>query len=783
MTPFTRFPRRPARGGIGGLVRAWLLAALLACGAAPAYADTLDSLINIASIVLGEPALKDARPLIECVKDKGPAACLDVTEEVAAQGKQAAKQFMPDDPRILTAVEIVKAAYAKDLFKVLELVGVEFLPQIACDLGLAATGPAKTLVCGPVFKKVAGLAKPVLAQVLETVQHPSVGNLLELVTVVELDLACDILPSFPGKDEICGPLGQVAQLTKDAVVAAGKAGLAAGEFLINAGKQIIAGIGSGFESACKALTLCDDGGAKLMAPAEYYKYVLFPRIHDRVLARLVNGQQNLGHDAASQQACLKYYMYDLYAKMAPAVTPQIKKACDDLGARLHKEADVIARALAAAPTPYFESAARPLVPTMAVEGFGKDKLPGFRKFVEQICVTNLRGRILMVEPTKPATGWDWACSKVGAQFQVAYQAQEKHLKGELTKLALYGACKVPAGWSVPAKGVKLECGSYTGYQYCLKTLAPGKEKDRCSVNAAAADKKLAADIVAKLGAKRCHPGAGGVACSRPWKVASCKAMVAAVVAPQGMQPAVKCAADLAGFAVLETKAKGVIASLNGVHPAGGTVGADGRKHGLAVVTPGGGAHCAHTWDPLAIRCDDTKAWKTEVAANASLQLPHCAVDTAHDGADTPCYSMPVQPGGGNAPIVAKPATGTLPTGSAAPAGSGARLAHTAPVNAAAAPVAETPRPPQTTTLVAPRVMLAPPAVPAAPAAAARAGSPLSGNAGRAEFETERALAAAGCARSATDESRFTCRTPAGLARCEDLRRQGRVQSCALNGRG
>jgi hypothetical protein len=782
MTPFSPSPKRPALARIGRLLRVWMLAVLLACGAAPAYADTLDSLIHVASKVLGEPALKDARPLIECVVDKGPAACVDVTEAAAAQGKQAVKQFMPDDPRIATAVAIVKAAYAKDLLKVLELVGVDFLPQIACDLGLAATGPAKTFVCEPEFlNKVVGLAKPVLAQVLKTVQHPSVGNLLELVTVVNLDFACDILPSFPGKDEVCGPLTQIAQMTKDAVFAAGKAGMAAGEFLLDAGKQIIAGVGTALEGACKALSLCDDGGAKLMAPAEYYKYVLFPRIHDRVLARLVNGQQNLGHDATSQQACVKYYKYDFYAKFVPAVTPQIKKACDDLGTRLHKEADVIARALAAAPTPHFESAAKPLVPTMAVEGFGKDKLAGFRKFVEQVCVTNLRGRIPMVEPTKPgSTGWDWACSKVGAQFQVAYQAQEKLLKGELTKLALYGACKVPAGWSVSAKGVKLECGSYTGYQYCLKTLAPGKEKDRCSVNAPAADKKLAADIVAKLGAKRCHPGAGGVVCSRPWKVSSCKAMVAAVVAPRETQPAVKCAADLAGFAVQETKAKGVIANLNGVHPAGGSVGPDGRKHGLAIVTPGGGAHCARTWDPLAIRCADAKAWKTEVAANASLQLPHCAMDTAHDGADAPCYSMPIQPGGGNAPVVANPATGTLPAGSTAAAGSNARLVHATPASPPSAPVAGAPRPPQTTTLIVPHVVLAPPA---APAAGARAASPLSANTGRAEPDLERALAAAGCARSAADESRFTCRNAAGLSRCEDLRRQGRVQACALNGRG
>lgn len=606
---------------------------------------TLMKIVDVVAIGLGEPGLKDAVPLIDCVIKLGPAACVDVKSLAEAEGKKAVKPYLPDDPKVKAAVEIIKAAYAQDYFKVLEVGGVKFLPPLACGLAFQVSGPLKALICNEqVFNSVSSLSGPVFKQLIVTVKNPSPGNLWGLVTVMDADLACSVVKTtvgdFPGLDEVCGPLGKVIEFAKDVGEEAAKAGKEAGEFLLQKGEDIVNGVGDALESACEWAGLCDSGGKKLMSGNEYYKYRLFPLIHDRVVARLVKGQQHLGHDNGTMQACLGYYMYDLYSQSAlmKDLAPKVKKGCEDLGARLHKEADTLAQAFAAAPQPYFETSVKALIPSMAVEGYGQNKTEGYRKFVVTVCVTNMRKALPIIEPSKPGmTGWSFVCNKVGGLFTSAYQAEEQKLVGSIKNLVAAG-CFPPAGWS-SQQGLKLECSSYAGYKTCLEALSPGLEKKHCTVNVAKADDKLAADIASKLGHKRCHASGVTVLCSRPWKQEKCKTLLAQQMTGPASASKVQCKPDmipLAAFAALSKQAENMVFALNGGMKQDTGMKTD-KGEGLVMFVPPSAKNCKTTWDPLAITCT-----KQEIlAAHPDINLATCAPDPNEDGADAPCYAGPL----------------------------------------------------------------------------------------------------------------------------------------------
>ncbi|MCC7114196.1 MAG: hypothetical protein IT520_07425, partial [Burkholderiales bacterium] len=210
---------------LGSLERATALAAaalLFATSSAPARADTFDSILAIlvtAGVV--DPAVKDARPLIECLvkHDGNPVPCVDVQAKLAqaaqagkdAAGEQAkaqAKAFVPEDPAIQAAVAIIGAANRRDWLDVLELTGTDLLFSIACKAGLSVAGPMQGFICNGPFQDVAKLAKPVVREVLVVFGDPP-PDIWRLITLVaNLELACKITPSFPGKDEACGTLAK-----------------------------------------------------------------------------------------------------------------------------------------------------------------------------------------------------------------------------------------------------------------------------------------------------------------------------------------------------------------------------------------------------------------------------------------------------------------------------------------------------------------------------------------------------------------------------------------------
>lgn len=635
---------------------ATLLLALALATPARAVDPTLAKIIEYISIALGEPALKDAVPLIECVKDKGAATCFDVAGMAQSEGKKAVKQFMPDDPKVKAAVDIIKAAYAQDYLKVLEIGGVKLLPPLGCGLVFQVPEPVKGLVCNEqVFNKVSSLSGPVFKQLIVTIKNPSAGNLWGLVTVMDTKLACTVVKAtvgnVPGLDEVCGPLGEVIEFAKDVGAEAIKAGKEAGKFLLDTGEAIVKGVGGAVEGACEGIGLCDGDGKKLMSADQYYKYRLFPRIHDRVVARLAKGQQDLGHDPTSLKACLSYYLYDFYKTHMPSVAPKVKQSCDGLGARLHKDAHALAQAFAAAPQAYFDASVKGLVSAYAVEGYGQNKLASYRKSVVGYCLTSMRNSFPIPEPTQPgATAWGIACDKVGGLFQTAYLAEEQKLAGTMQQLGALGCVKEQKSVYV---NYKLACSTYEGFQAC-KLAHDGKLP--CSLDMKEADTALADAILKQLGTKRCKiqdefktvpcpkkdgtlgacPQAGKhILCSRPWKLDQCKDLLAKLAGSGAANSAVKCegdAAGLAAFAKLEGQASTIINKLNG---GGGVI---GTKEGLGNVkgkASAGSGSCKTTWDPLVITCPGG-----EHLAHPEISLPACAADPQQDGADQACQGGP-----------------------------------------------------------------------------------------------------------------------------------------------
>jgi hypothetical protein len=483
---------------------------------------TVKTLVGIIAIALGEPALNDAVDLIDCVRVKGPKSCAAAT--VKAEGQKAAKQLLPDDPKIAAAVQIIKAAYDQDWIEVLELTGTDALVPIACSAGLAISGPFKGFICG----KAAQLAKPVVKTVLVAIKDPSPGNLLAAVTALaDPQLACDVVPDFPGKDAICGPLGEVIQFAKDVAEEAAKYGKEAGEFLLDTGEGIVAGGAAALETLCKVATLCDsDGGKQYMSAEAYYKYVLFPRIHDRVRGDLVPfASWGTGWDNVRKVECRVYYDYYTFVNspnaIAQAVAQKVDARCQGLVGRLAKDADAVTTAMKAAPAPYVESKVKPYIPYAVIESYdyGTGKITEFVDFFSSAkCVGDMQGTFPIPKPTKTKeTAWQYLCLQDVSKHTKSAYLQEQGKVGWTLKSLKDAGCVPPTGWDV-SKGIKLQCKTEASYQQCLTGLSAGEEQKHCGKAPLSAS--LKAPVVAQ--GMQPVPGAGsgasaGARGAQAWK--------------------------------------------------------------------------------------------------------------------------------------------------------------------------------------------------------------------------------------------------------------------------
>ena len=839
-------------------------ALVLVLSNAPARADTLDSILDIlvtAGVV--DSAVRDAKPLIEClIKASGdPTACIDVkavaqqqAKDVAQQqAKAAAKAFVPEDPAIQAVVAIVRAVVARDWLEVLELAGTDLLFPLACKSGLAVAGPMQGFICNGPFQDVAKLAKPVVREVLAIFADPP-PNIWRLIAAVSnLDLACKLTPSFPGKDEACGTLAKALAEIGGFLVDAAKYG----------GKIIVDGA-----DAAESFFMGDD------TPMPYDRYyatrwlpwmeyavsrcILHPGncqglsgVVDNVYGRCVDYFDNHDHYEKDARKVCRGMRDNRFMPAVKATAKAMIGAAQSHSAQLRPFARLWAvedggtggtdrlaqhKAFYASSCAIAERKAFPLPAgdPDACEGFKSDALlkPYYGKCLERAAAQ-----------TPSPSAAELACKRGEGRFVAIVEEEMAAFTKTLQSLAAKG-CHPPAGWT-GASGLKLVCDSYTGLGACLAGLKAGNEQKRCSVNVAKADAKLAKSIVADLGARRCRVEGPAVACTRPWKVDSCKAIVAGVSYPGIAKSALGCSGDLADYQAKVGVARNAIAQLNG----GGRVEQPGAADSLDAQcrTPGD--------DKLAISCRFADRWHAKVAATPAIAFGECADDPKRDGSDGPCYRMPLMMAStSGAPVVASGAISAPPAphnpvdnplpppglargGSALPSsslrgeaavapprsaatvptaparstldwGGSARVGATpAPASAAASPEPTQPplrwAPPPTARAPSPAAAIpaSPPARAPSPAATAptppaRAPTPVASTpvTPPAPASTVAIASAAAASAAATERDlaavgckspqgglRFTCATRTGFDRCEAMRRQRKVEQCTLEG--
>ena len=677
---------------LGSLERATALAAaalLFATSSAPARADTFDSILAIlvtAGVV--DPAVKDARPLIECLvkHDGNPVPCVDVQAKLAqaaqagkdAAGEQAkaqAKAFVPEDPAIQAAVAIIGAANRRDWLDVLELTGTDLLFSIACKAGLSVAGPMQGFICNGPFQDVAKLAKPVVREVLVVFGDPP-PDIWRLITLVaNLELACKITPSFPGKDEACGTLAKALAAIGGLFVDAAKYG----------GKLVVSGA-----DAVENWLFGDDSH---MPYDRYYALYWLPWLDTATTRCLFDPVDCAGLYTLNESiwdTCVDYFdSHNQYRDTA-------KKTCNDLRyGRFTPSVKATAKGMIGAAKAH-ASIMRPFARLWAVENAGKDTLAQHKAFYEDSCAMALRKSFPLpvadplrceairkspayanlmfkssfdtliamchknvAKQTPSPSSAEIAC-KLGAPTFVAIVEEEKAAFTKTLQALFAQGCTTPAGWT-GAGGLKLVCGSYAGLGACLAGLKAGNEQKRCAVDNAKADAKLAKSVVADLGAKRCRVEGAGVTCTRPWKVEDCKAIVAGVSYPPIAKSQLACNADLADYQAKVGVARSAMNQLNGI---GRVESSPSDARGAREDPAALGAQCtAPGDDKLAIRCRFAERWLAKVKATPAISFGECASDPGHDGSDAPCYRMPLMMTQvADAPAVAGVAAAPLPGG-------------------------------------------------------------------------------------------------------------------------
>jgi hypothetical protein len=444
--------------------------------AQPARADTLDTLLSIAAEALGEPWLKDARPIIECVRDHGAANCAGM--QIKTQANAAAKQVMPNDPLIQQAIQLINAVDEEDWLKVIETAGGAAI-QATCKFALSSGSKVKEFMCDA----VGHVSDSALKAVFKAVRNPSVSNLVNAIGAIgDPGVICELVPDFPAKAGVCGPLGSVIQMTKDLAKEAAKAGKDIADLAVDVGSAAANAPVEVFESICEFVSFCDDdedSKPKFMSEAAYYKYVLFPKIQNRVTAHWMTVDMGPALDSSARAKCLIYYQY-FQPKLKGSVFAQaINQRCTGLAQRWGKEGELMADTLVAATTAYYTAAVVPQIPFNAVEDYKSGGANKFSQFMQVACASNLETQFPMPkEKVKVITAWDTACDKLRQEAAQAWLAEKAKIDAAIKQLASAGCAD--KGTSSPQK-LLLRCTTAAGYQGCLSALSGGEEKNHCAM--------------------------------------------------------------------------------------------------------------------------------------------------------------------------------------------------------------------------------------------------------------------------------------------------------------
>lgn len=613
----------------GSLVHA--LAALLGITALapPAQALGTSELLDVV-IQAVEPQLQPAKPLLLClIGGKSLQACIDqeIQKQAATLQQEASTQataalpFDPNDSRITQIVAVVKAASQGKWLEVLNKGGTTVGKIVAC----AALPPGVKSVGCPVTDYVIDNNKQLIDDAWDAVQGP---DWWALATLLGPQTACQFIPVAEIKSTLCGPLGAAVE----AAVTLAKGGVKlvsdtfgdASELLVNFTEDVA-------------------GQDPPMAPEKYYMDYWYRDTHWYVLAVLTGGGSAPPDMQLEYNACVGYFDGHKASKSTA------QKWCGKMREQAKTQFSTALNAVKAAPAVYLKSTLEPQLPRLALEYFHESASSMMPGSLGTDCVYTLRDSVpipgLLPQQnvmhgkwnSAPFTGWEWACKQVTTAFNQALQNYKNQATPALTTKMANAGCKTQQ----PTKGdtkLRFLCDSWEGLGTCkteVTALGGKDDSGHCGLDSTKATTKLAAQIAAQLGTRRCAvpaTNARAVQCTRPWKVAQCKALVEQA---QGGSVAdayqVSCLAkDDPSFSAGQAEVKNLLFKLNG--GVGSKTDAVGTKAGAGGSWASASENnCQAVWDPLAISCKSP-----DVLAIHNVTLPGCPADPDKDGADAPC---------------------------------------------------------------------------------------------------------------------------------------------------
>lgn len=618
-------------------------------------ADTVDTILNIlytAGVVDG--AVVQAKPLIQCLV--GGSSVTSCSQQYAGQ---QAGDFVAGDPKIKLVVDIILSANSGNWINVLELTGTDLLVQMACSAGMPGGGPVKDFVCGGVFSQVASLAKPVVREVLVSVRDK---EWLRLITLLGPDLACAIIPSsVPLKDQVCGPLGAI----------------------LAAATQLVGDAAGALKDLANSAYEAVDGQSPHMSYDEFYKRFLMHSIHTRVVERLVYGRSGLGLNPDQWSHCVKYF--DSHEQAHDTA----EKTCTDLGNRLHRESELVAKAIEPAPEAYYAAHLKnsAFLRDLAAEKFHSNMINDHKSYIFSVAPADYRYGSILPSPLKNdlkqpyldcmtelisrfplpnsverlPNAWNWVCwNAVGRSF--ANDLQLERLRLAITVIA--NMKKLSCEPKAPGAGTGLvfQCSSLGGYQSCQQTF-DGYRYKHCRTSQLVVDAALGSKLVGMLG-KRCTFLATSkegyndprVVCTRPWKHAECEQLLAQekqspMDSMVSTSPLYCKYYETSEFKQAREKAEAILAALN-APPTTEVASAEGASSSgqlqLAIKPTAKLAmrakrlvdnikNCSAGWDPLVLRCLNPSVLSSLATSMPGITLFQCSSDPRKDGADVPCY--------------------------------------------------------------------------------------------------------------------------------------------------
>ena len=590
--------------------------ALLAVSA-PATADSLDDILNVAvSVGLVNKDLAKSKPVIECMIGGGNAAtctgaALDLREE-------AVGMLPPTDSNIKLIVDLVHAVRGERWLKALELGGKNGA-MLACQL--VPGGALRDFFCSGIAKIAQDKVAAVYAAIFE-------GDWWKLLTLADPTVACELMPGDV-KAVLCSGLLQVA---KEILVLAEDIG------------SFFAGIGNDLVE----LFLGAEDPPK--DPQKYYASSWrLGNLHWVVVESLkkdgINYNVTVTPPYAYGDCVTEYDNHQLSEEQA-------KKLCQQMQQRFMQEAIAYKKFLVDSIPAYLEGALEPRKFAMVVENW-RETEPGFNKDLENRCayaLSRMAAAPGLIKPywssDPPTDPRNWICTNaILKQFYPRLPAAKQQLQNEILKpltKAPPGSLKLAPGMcklETPTHRPKLyvSCKTFESYRQC-GTIFNGlgidqnKEIPNCKLEGLGlpAAKTLASQIVKELGAARCSLNYLTVECTREWKVQACLARVGEELAgtPSTYRPDCQYRST-PEYEAAKLKARSIINKLNGsgqfeIGPQGQAIPTTAMQIDRA---------CYLLPDPLVIDCRG----RYEAPTTEEGPLPYCAQDPNRDGVDAPCY--------------------------------------------------------------------------------------------------------------------------------------------------